>query len=134
MKSFNKDGCDIIDEFIKHKSSYFPKKNTELVGIEIGLNEGLDKNIEFRGYMDVVIHNKTTGRIKILDIKKLFEYANTCKIPKFPISGNDLRQHGFKSGLELGAKLKSLEEKWIENNFVIDKKTVEKSLRKINGN
>ena len=69
MKSFYKDGCDIIDEFIKHKSSYFPKKNTELVGIEIGLNEGLDKNIEFRGYMDVVIHNKTTGRIKIIDIK-----------------------------------------------------------------
>ena len=69
MKSFYKDGCDIIDEFIKHKSSYFPKKNTELVGIEIGLNEGLEKNIEFRGYMDVVIHNKTTGRIRIIDIK-----------------------------------------------------------------
>ena len=69
MKSFYKDGCDIIDEFIKHKSSYFPKKNTELVGIEISLNEGLDKNIEFRGYMDVVIHNKTTGRLRIIDIK-----------------------------------------------------------------
>mgnify|MGYP001214296875 FL=1 len=69
MKSFYMDGCNIIDEFIKHKSGYFPKKNTELVGIEIGLNEKLENNISFRGYMDVVIHNKATGRIKIIDIK-----------------------------------------------------------------
>jgi hypothetical protein len=69
MKSFFMDGCNIIDEFIKHKSGHFPKKNTSLVGIEIGLNEKLENNINFRGYMDVVIHNKTTGRIKIIDIK-----------------------------------------------------------------
>jgi len=34
----------------------------------------------------------------------------------------------------LGKKLKSLEEKWVENNFVIDKKIVEKSLGKVNKN
>ena len=31
----------------------------------------------------------------------------------------------------LGKKLKSLEEKWIKNNFVIDKKIIEKSLKKL---
>ena len=69
MKSFFQDGCTIIDEFLKRKSGYFPKKNTELVGIEIGLNHKVTDNIDFRGYMDVVIHNKTTGRVKIIDIK-----------------------------------------------------------------
>ena len=69
MKSFFQDGCTIIDEFLKRKSSYFPKKNTELVGIEIGLNHKVTDTINFRGYMDVVIHNKITGRIKIFDIK-----------------------------------------------------------------
>jgi len=69
MKEFFKDGCTIIDEFLKRKSSYFPKKNTELVGIEIGLNHKVTDIITFRGYMDVVIHNKITGRIKIIDIK-----------------------------------------------------------------
>ena len=69
MKSFFQDGCTIIDEFLKRKSSYFPKKNTELVGIEIGLNQKVTDNINFRGYMDVVIHNKITGRVKIIDIK-----------------------------------------------------------------
>tara|TARA_R100000008_G_C3574833_1_gene164543 strand:+ start:85 stop:918 length:834 start_codon:yes stop_codon:yes gene_type:complete len=69
MKEFFNDGCNIIDEFLKRKSSYFPKKNTELVGIEIGLNHRVSDSIKFRGYMDVVLHNKTTGRIKIIDIK-----------------------------------------------------------------
>ena len=36
---------------------------------EIGLNHKVTDNIDFRGYMDVVIHNKTTGRVKIIDIK-----------------------------------------------------------------
>ena len=69
MKEFFNDGCTIIYEFLKRKSSYFPKKNTELVGIEIGLNQKVTDNINFRGYMDVVIHNKITGRVKIIDIK-----------------------------------------------------------------
>ncbi len=69
MKEFFQDGVNIIEEFLKRKSSYFPKKNTELVGIEIGLNHKITDNINFRGYMDVVIHNKTTGRVKIIDIK-----------------------------------------------------------------
>ena len=67
MKEFFNDGCKIVDEFLKRKSSHFPKKNTELVGIEIGLDYNLPKNMKFVGYMDVVLHNKVTGRIKIIE-------------------------------------------------------------------
>ena len=73
-------------------------------------------------------------KIKILDIEKLIDYVTICKIPKFPISGEYLKEHGYKAGKTLGKKLKSLEEKWIENNFVIDKKMLEKSLGKRNEN
>ena len=69
MKSFFQDGINIITEFKKRKSGYFPKKNTELVGIEVSLNYGLTNNMQFKGYMDVVLHNKVTGRVKIIDIK-----------------------------------------------------------------
>ena len=69
MVEFFNDGIKIIEEFKKRKSSYFPKKNTELVGIEIGLCFDLPKEMRFNGYMDVVLHNKNTGRIKIIDIK-----------------------------------------------------------------
>ena len=67
---------------------------------------------------------------KIYSIEKLIYYVNTCKIPKFPISGDYLKQHGYETGKILGKKLKSLEEKWIENNFIIEKKMIDKSLNK----
>ena len=58
-------------------------------------------------------------------MKKLIDYVNTCEIPKFPISGDYLKKHGYETGEVLGKKLKSLEEKWIENNFIIEKKMIE---------
>ena len=66
--------------------------------------------------------------IKDLDIDKLIKYIINCKIPKFPISGNFLKKYGYKAGKELGEKLKALEETWIQNNFILDKKIIEKSL------
>ena len=65
-------------------------------------------------------------KMKNLNIEKLIDYASTCKIPKFPISGDYLKTQGYKAGQELGKKLKSLEEEWIENNFVMDKKILNK--------
>ncbi len=64
----------------------------------------------------------TNDKIKILTIETLLDYVNVCEIPKFPVSGDYLKEHGYETGQALGKKLKSLEEKWIENNFVIDKK------------
>jgi hypothetical protein len=69
MKSFYQDGINIINEFLKRKNGYFPKKDHELLGIELDIDFNLPKNLKFIGYMDVVIHNKKTGRVKIVDIK-----------------------------------------------------------------
>jgi len=73
-------------------------------------------------------------KTKNFSVESLLDYVNICKIPKFPVSGDYLKQHGYESGQVLGKKLKSLEEKWIENNFVIDKKMLKKSLGKGNEN
>ena len=73
-------------------------------------------------------------KIKNLDIEQLLDYISNCSIPKFPISGEYLKKYGYKSGINLGKKLKSLEEKWIENNFVLDQKVLEKMLNKIGQN
>lgn len=43
------------------------------------------------------------------------------KIPNFPIKGEDLLNLGYKTGPELGSKLKELKEKWIESNYSLDK-------------
>ena len=65
-------------------------------------------------------------------MEELLHYVNNCKIPKFPISGEYLKEKGYKAGIDLGKKLKSLEKKWIENNFIIEKKIIVRSLDKKN--
>jgi len=76
----------------------------------------------------------TSDKIETLSIEKLIDYVGTCGIPKFPISGDYLKKHGYETGKALGKKLKSLEAKWIENNFIVEKKIVEKSLGKVSKN
>ena len=76
----------------------------------------------------------TNNKIKALNTEKLIDYVNTCKIPKFPISGDYLKKYGYETGQTLGKKLKSLEEKWIENDFIIEQKVIEQSLGKVNKN
>jgi len=61
-------------------------------------------------------------KIKKINIEKLINYVVSCKIPKFPITGDYLKKHGYKPGELMGKKLKFLEEKWIQNNFVMEKK------------
>jgi len=68
------------------------------------------------------------------DLEKLIDFVNKYKIPKFPISGDYLKNFGYKSGHELGKKLDEIEREWIKNNFTLDKKIMEKSLTKINQN
>jgi len=69
-------------------------------------------------------------RMNKLDVKKLITYVTNCKIPKFPISGDYLKKYGYKTGQELGDKLKFLEERWIKNNFEINENEIRKYLGK----
>tara|TARA_B100001245_G_scaffold1844_1_gene1460 strand:- start:492 stop:1790 length:1299 start_codon:yes stop_codon:yes gene_type:complete len=74
------------------------------------------------------------NKIELSEFEKLIKYTRICQVPEFPISGDYLKEHGYESGEKLGRKLKFLKEKWIENNFVLDKKIVDKSLNKVNRN
>ncbi len=63
---------------------------------------------------------------KLSELKKYFEKLDK---PIFPIKAQSLiDDYGYKEGRELGQKLKNLEIKWIENNFTLSKKDMEKIL------
>ena len=62
------------------------------------------------------------------EIEKQINFVDAYKIPKFPISGEDLKNYGYEPGKDLGKKLKSLEEIWIQNNFSINEKEIKKYL------
>ena len=69
-------------------------------------------------------------KVESVEIEHLIDYVKKCEVPKFPISGDILKNNGYETGYQLGAKLKLLEEKWIENNFTLDKETIENFLGK----
>tara|TARA_Y100000590_G_scaffold462559_1_gene626970 strand:+ start:3402 stop:4700 length:1299 start_codon:yes stop_codon:yes gene_type:complete len=135
-------------EYFCHK--YKTSHNLENKLKKISTNFDNLKNLKFFSEVNIkkliYLHDKNhvkdlllfsfceNNKAKNLNIEKLIDYINTCKIPKFPISGDYLKDHGYKTGEVLGKKLKSLEEQWIKNNFAMDKKIVEKSLEKINKN
>jgi tRNA nucleotidyltransferase/poly(A) polymerase len=105
------------------KKNFYLKENIKRLIYFIGKNNVIDLLL-----FSISINNK----IDSLTIERLLEYVNDCEIPKFPITGNYLIKHGYKSDQTLGKKLESLKEQWIKNNFVIDNEVVQKSLSKIN--
>ena len=82
----------------------------------------------------LLFSTSVNDEIKALNVEKLLNFVNNCEIPKFPISGDYLKKHGYETGQELGKKLKSLEQQWIANNFILDEEILKKSLNKINQN
>ena len=69
MEEFYNHGLIILEWFKKKRGMYFSKKSYELVGIEVPIEYKLPNDIEFIGYIDVVLHDTLRDRYKIIDIK-----------------------------------------------------------------
>lgn len=71
IQEFITDGSDILREFIlpENRKRYFPREKYELLGIEMALNEPIFNNLNIVGFLDLVLKEKMTGNIKIVDFK-----------------------------------------------------------------
>jgi len=72
MRDYYDDGLAIIDYFKKNKSEYFSTRKWALVGIEMPLVQPIDPNypnVYLKGYIDFVLYNENTNKVKIFDIK-----------------------------------------------------------------
>jgi poly(A) polymerase len=58
---------------------------------------------------------------------RLLALAENWQRPVFPVSGADLIAVGLKSGPELGARLKELEDKWVASDFTLSRTELLKS-------
>ena len=65
------DGNDIVDTFCKsaNRLKYFPTKEYELIGIEIPLEIPIKNNVEFVGFIDIVLKEKDKEYYRIIDFK-----------------------------------------------------------------
>lgn len=71
MQEHYLDGLAIINYFKKKRSSYFPRKKVELLGIEMKVDVKLfdGHEVNLIGYLDIVLRDTVTKKIKIIDIK-----------------------------------------------------------------
>ena len=65
------DGEDILKTLLSttNRRKYFPSNKYELVGIELPLELDIKNNISFVAFVDLVLKDKETGKIYILDFK-----------------------------------------------------------------
>ena len=72
LGEFYEDGVAILDWFKRKRGQYFSRKNEELIGVEVPIYHPVaDSNdkIMMLGYLDVVMRDKRTDKITIIDIK-----------------------------------------------------------------
>ena len=69
MMEFYYDGVKINEWFKKHRTEFFNYKTEELVGIEYELNTDLKGDLYFIGFIDILVRNKETGKLRIIDLK-----------------------------------------------------------------
>ena len=65
-----------------------------------------------------VFYYMTISKPKLSDLKSLISKINSVKLPKYPVSGDDLLKKGMKSGKRIGLAIKAVEKKWVDNNFI----------------
>ena len=104
------------------------------------LNKDITKIFNKKDLQKIFYYEGKSSTIDLIDFnllyfkqsKKLSElktYFEKLDKPEFPIKAQLLiNDYGLKEGRELGQKLKNLEMKWIENNFNLSKKDMEKVL------
>ena len=105
--SLNKDSTKIFNKKDLQKIFYYEGKSSTIDLIDFNL-----------------LYFKQSKKLSELKI-----YFEKLDKPEFPIKAQLLiNDYGLKEGRELGQKLKNLEMKWIENNFNLSKKDMEKVL------
>ena len=79
MVEFYYDGEKILDWLKKRRVEFFNIKDEELVAIEFELSKGLRLDLDFIAYIDIIIKNKRTGKLRIIDLKTSTKGWNSYK-------------------------------------------------------
>ena len=86
-----------------------------------------EKNIIINTNIIVFLKNK---KMSVSELEKNLISIKKVDIPKFPFDGKYLKNKGITEGKKIGFILKELKEKWLENNFSLDEKTIFKAINK----
>ena len=136
------DGTDNTDYFL-YKFNISKKDQKRLKSIDFFYKENVSiKNFNEKNFNKILYYN---GKQAVFDIinyklfispkveKKLLKLIETYKdkvIPALPIDANTLMsKYNIPEGKMLGNKLKLIEEMWVQNNFQISDKKIQKIIK-----
>ncbi|XP_051568267.1 CCA tRNA nucleotidyltransferase 1, mitochondrial-like isoform X2 [Myxocyprinus asiaticus] len=92
------------------------------------LVKGLDEHECLKPYTDFIIDSREPDtQSKVLELlkyqgeKKLLDELRRWSIPRFPVSGHDLRKLGITSGKEIGTILQELRDTWKNSHYQMSK-------------
>ncbi len=113
---------------IKEKFKYISHYYDDIKNKKFYTKQNIKKLIYFMGKdfaRDILLFSMCAeNKIDKFNLENNLSYIDSCVVPKLPISGEDLKRYGYETGEELGKKLKLLEKKWVDNDFVFDKNFV----------
>ncbi|XP_051562288.1 CCA tRNA nucleotidyltransferase 1, mitochondrial-like [Myxocyprinus asiaticus] len=99
-----------------------------LVKYRRDLVKGQDEHDSIKLYTDFIIDSREPDtQSKVLELlkyqgeKELLDELRKWSIPRFPVSGHDLRKLGITSGKEIGAILQELRDMWKKSRYQMSK-------------
>ena len=132
------DGTDNADYFI-YKFNISKKNQKRILFLNEFLKKKNNKNLNTKDLWKILYFN---GKESLLDLinfhifkskkvdKKLLNFLNFFKDKKAPLMPlraiTLMTKYNIPEGKDLGLKLKQIENKWVDNNFTISEKEVEK--------
>jgi len=121
MVEFLEDGNVLLDWFQKPKNfnKFFSLKHDELVAIEQPINTKIAENVNFMGFIDLIIRDTFTGKYKIIDFK-----TSTRGWSKYQKS-DPVKNAQILLYKKFYAELLSISEDMIDVEFIILKRKVE---------
>jgi len=133
------DGTDNVDYFIykfnlskkdKKRLLFLNKFYSEKVNNKTFLEKNLNKIFYFNGketLIDIIYFKIFKSGKEDYKLIKLIEIFKEKEIPVMPLKANILiEKYQVPEGKELGRKLKAIEEVWVNNNFIISEKEIQK--------
>ena len=133
------DGTDNVNYFIykfniskkdQKKLLFLNNFNSQKITSKTFSEKNLNKIFYFNGIetlIDVIYFRIFKSRKVDIELLNLIENYKNKQIPILPFKADVLmKKYNIPEGKELGAKLKSIEEVWIDNNFQISEKEVNK--------
>ena len=89
LTEFCLQGAKALNWFKKHRGSYFSKQNWDLLGCEVEIDTKY-KQVDVVGYIDVLLRNTKTGKIKVIDLKTSTRGWNANREKKDPMKKGQL--------------------------------------------